>query len=116
MYFIGGYVHAPRRKCNTQNSIKYICRYLVRPPIASSRIDSCDGRTVIIHYYRHEDNKTVSENTLAIDFIKKLIVHIPEKHYKMVRYFGFYSSESARICSLRGAQLPPLIKKTAVPH
>lgn len=25
------------------------------------------------------------------DFIKKLIQHIPEKHFKMVRYYGIYA-------------------------
>ena len=112
-YCHGFYVHAPQRKCNIRNTIKYIGRYLGRPPIASSRIDSYDGKTVTFHYTRHEDNKTVSESTSAIDFIKKLIVHIPDKNFKMVRYFGFYSSESARICSLRGAHLSPLIKKSS---
>lgn len=89
----GFYVHAPAQNVNTQSVIKYIGRYLGRPPIASSRIDSYDGQSVTFHYTRHEDSKTVSETVSALDFIKKLIVHIPNKHFKMVRYFGFYSSE-----------------------
>ena len=27
----------------------------------------------------------------ALDFIKRLIVHIPEKHFKMLRYYGIYA-------------------------
>ena len=111
-YTNGFYVHAPQRKCNVKSTIKYIGRYLGRPPIASSRIDDYDGNTVTFHYTRHEDNKTVSENVPAIEFIKKLIVHIPEKNFKMVRYYGFYSSESARICLQRGANLTTLIPKS----
>ena len=40
---------------------------------------------------KHEDNKTVTETIPALDFIQKLIVHIPEKHFKMLRYYGVYA-------------------------
>ena len=42
-------------------------------------------------YTKHEDNKTVTETIPALDFIQKLIVHIPEKHFKMLRYYGIYA-------------------------
>ncbi len=42
-------------------------------------------------YTRHEDNKTVTETIPALGFIQKLIVHIPEKHFKMLRYYGVYA-------------------------
>ena len=42
-------------------------------------------------YTRHEDNKTVTETIPALDFIQELIVHIPEKHFKMLRYYGVYA-------------------------
>ena len=42
-------------------------------------------------YTRHENNKTVTETIPALDFIQKLIVHIPEKHFKMLRYYGIYA-------------------------
>ena len=42
-------------------------------------------------YTKHEDNKTVTETIPALDFIQKLIVHIPEKHFKMLRYYGVYA-------------------------
>jgi hypothetical protein len=29
----------------------------------------------------------------ATDFIKKLIVHIPDKHFKMIRYYGVYAKK-----------------------
>ena len=50
-------------KCNPSHVIKYIGRYLGRPVIATSRIDSYDGLTQ----------------------------HIPEKHFKMIRYYGIYA-------------------------
>ena len=87
----GFYVRAKPNLCTPDVTIKYISRYLGSPVIATSRIDHYDGESVTFHYTRHEDNKTVSECIPALDFIKRLIVHIPEKHFKMLRYYGIYA-------------------------
>ena len=52
---------------------------------------SYDGVFVTFHYNRHEDEKYVEETLPAMDFIKRLIRHIPEKHFKMIRYGGIYA-------------------------
>ena len=54
--------------------------------IATSRIDKYDGSMVTFHYNRHEDDKYIQETIPVMDFIKRLIRHIPEKHFKMIRY------------------------------
>lgn len=36
------------------------------------------------------DNEEVIETIHAYEFIKKLIIYIPEKNFKMIRYFGIY--------------------------
>jgi hypothetical protein len=89
----GFYIFAKPKFCNSKEVVKYIGRYLGRPPIATSRIDGYDGEFVTFHYNRHEDEKLVTEKIPAVDFIKKLIRHIPEKHFKMVRYYGIYAKE-----------------------
>ena len=87
----GFYVYAKPNQCDPKNVVKYIGRYLGRPVIATSRIDQYDGESVTFHYNRHEDEKYVEETLPAIDFIKRLIRHIPEKHFKMIRYGGIYA-------------------------
>ena len=87
----GFYVYAKPNKCDPKTVIKYIGRYLGRPVIATSRIDHYDGKLVTFHYNRHEDDRYVQETIPAIDFIKRLIPHIPEKHFKMIRYGGLYA-------------------------
>ena len=57
----------------------------------TSRIGSSFRKVKNEMYTRHEDNKTVTETIPALDFIQKLIVHIPEKHFKMLRYYGIYA-------------------------
>ncbi|MDD6292588.1 MAG: transposase, partial [Eubacteriales bacterium] len=39
----------------------------------------------------HTSEMLVEETLPAIDFIKRLIRHIPEKHFKMIRYGGIYA-------------------------
>lgn len=89
----GFYVYAKPRKCESKQILKYIGRYLGRPVIATSRIDAYDKEndTVTFHYNRHEDEKLITETIPAIDFIKRLIRHIPEKNFKMIRYYGIYA-------------------------
>ena len=77
-----------------------------RPVIATSRIDTYDGENVTFHYTRHEDNKTVTETIPALNFIQKLIVHIPEKHFKMLRYYGIYAKHHKQEMKLRNVFLP----------
>lgn len=54
-----------------------------------------NGENVTFHYNRHEDEKLVSETIPVLDFIERLIRHIPEKHFKMIRYYGLYARHRA---------------------
>lgn len=99
----GFYVRAKPNLCTTDITIKYISRYLGRPVIAASRIDKYDGSHVTFHYTRHEDNKTITECLPAMDFVKRLIIHIPEKHFKMLRYYGIYAKHHRQERTLRRA-------------
>ena len=87
----GFYVYAKPNLCDPRIVVKYIGRYLSRPVIATSRIDKYDGEMVTFHYNRHEDEQYIEETIPAMEFIQRLIRHIPEKHFKMIRYGGIYA-------------------------
>ena len=87
----GFYVYAKPSLCDPNTVIKYIGRYLGRPVIATSRIDKYDGEMVTFHHNRHEDGQYAEETIPAMEFIRRLIRHIPEKHFKMIRYGGIYA-------------------------
>ena len=70
---------------------KYITRYIGRPVMAQSRITNYDGTNVSYWYQRHEDNEIVNVTEHAYEFIKKLVIHIPEKGFNMLRYYGLYA-------------------------
>lgn len=94
----GFYVYAPKidrnKKKNIDDLIDYIVRYTGRPVMASSRITDYDKDKKLISYY-YEDHTTGNRVDVTEDvfvFIGKLIKHIPEGQFKMVRYYGAYAT------------------------
>ena len=91
-YDYGFYVRAkPTSISSVSLAVEYVIRYTGRPAMAQSRIISYDGDFVSFYYERHEDNVRVEETVHVFDFIKRLIRHIPDKHFNMVRYYGLYA-------------------------
>ncbi len=98
--FIVGAQPAPKNlqgDHNLKKLVKYVARYLGRPCIGTSRIDSYDGKIVTFHYDAHigktgNATRRQSETLPAIDFLLRLTQHIQEPHFVMVRYFGLYST------------------------
>ncbi len=87
----GFYVYAKPNKCDLDKAAKYIGRYLGRPVISTSRIDSYDGESATFHYSRYEDEKLIAETFPVLEFTSRLAQHIPEKHFKQIRYYGIYA-------------------------
>ena len=93
-YKNGFYVYAkPDNISSIKQTINYVVRYTGRPAMAQSRIINYDGNYVTFWYNRHEDGKRVEETIHVYDFIKRLIKHIPDKNFKVVRYYGLYAKE-----------------------
>jgi len=93
-YENGFYVYAkPDNISSVQQTINYVVRYTGRPAMAQSRIINYDGDYVTFWYNRHEDEKRVEETIHVYEFIKRLIKHIPDKNFKVVRYYGLYAKE-----------------------
>lgn len=93
-YNNGFYVYAkPDNISSINQTINYVVRYTGRPAMAQSRIIAYDGTYVTYYYERHEDGKRVEEKVHAYEFIKKLIIHIPNKNFKVVRYYGIYAKK-----------------------
>ncbi len=84
------WVHKRGRIHHPKLIAKYLGRYVRHPAIANSRIDWFDGAFVGFHYFDHEEVK--HDVVMSVDeFISALIQHIPEPHFKMIRYYGAYA-------------------------
>ena len=90
----GFYVHALKIKArNIKSTVKYVIRYSGKPAMAQSRIINYDGEFVTFCYDKHEDNKRITETIHAYDFIKRLIIHIHDKYFNVIRYYGLYAKK-----------------------
>lgn len=75
--------------------VNYMMRYASRPAMAESRITSYDSETdkVCWFYDDHKTNERITVNETGKDLLKKIFIHIPEKHFRMIRYYGFYNNK-----------------------
>lgn len=80
----------PERITSHKRLAQYIGRYVRHPAIANSRINLYNGEAVRFSYQNHE-GRNVQKVMLAHDFIGSVVQHIPEKQFRLVRYFGAYA-------------------------
>ncbi len=83
------HVHFANPTKTPLKTIKYLGRYLKRPPLALSRLKHYDGSEVVFEYLDHHTQKHRLFRCDVEAFIQRLIRHIPEKHFRMIRYYGF---------------------------
>ena len=88
----GFYVHLPKesRITNIKKIAKYLARYIRHPAVANTRLYRYDGKTVTFWYGDHDGKRHFVTMTVR-EFIKALIQHIPDRNFKMIRYYGAYS-------------------------
>lgn len=88
----GFYVNAPPASSrDPKQIINYIIRYIGRPPFAQSHIIDYDGQFVTFWYQPHGQNQQIQVRVPAIEFIARLIIHIPDRYFHMLRYYGLYA-------------------------
>lgn len=93
-------VHFAKKTHGAWRSVKYLGRYLKRPPVSASRLRHYSGGAVVHHYYDHRTQQHRQQTLSQEEMIGRYISHIPEKYFKMVRYYGFLSNRK------RGKLLP----------
>jgi hypothetical protein len=69
--------------------VRYLARYVRHPAISRSRILDYDGKDVTFVYTR--DNQKLIKKLPVFEFIEKVLSHLPDKHFKVVRHFGLYA-------------------------
>lgn len=85
-------VHLSKPTINHKQNIEYLGRYLKRPPLSEANILDYDGEFV---WLRHLDRHTNSYTTIKLDvfeFIARFITHIPDRHFKGIRYYGWLAN------------------------
>jgi len=85
-------VHCAKPDKNHKRTLKYLARYLKRPPIAEAKLRHYDGNTVRFAYLDHATKTYRQFKCSAEDFIARFIQHIPDIHFRLIRYYGFLAN------------------------
>ncbi|MBT2375378.1 IS91 family transposase [Pseudomonas fluorescens] len=95
------HIYQSKKTANGRKTVNYLGRYLKKPPISGSRLAHYTSSATLSFTYLDHRTKTYQEETLSqADMLRRVVQHIPEKHFRMIRYFGFLAN---RVC---GQYLP----------
>ena len=93
LWCITWYVYIGASLLDPRFSVHYVGRYTKRAVIAEYRIVYYDGKIVRFSYKDYAEGGKISYITLKVNtFIGRLIRHIPDKHFPMIRYCGIFSN------------------------
>lgn len=100
VYTKGFYVYGERVVKNSKAAMKYVGRYTGRPAIANSRIVKYGGETVTYYCDNKETGKREEITVSVFEFMKKVIIHIADRGFKMIRYYGIYAQKRKEKCKV----------------
>ena len=102
-------IQAKRRiEGKTKKAARYMARYVRHPAIADSRIIGYDTRNVTFIYEREGKQHTVVID--KFEFIHNVIKHIPDKNFKMIRYYGIHGRRGKKAASIAMERLGLVVK------
>lgn len=103
-------VHFAKPSHSHVRNINYLGRYIKRPPLSQSRLRHYDGKTVAFEFLDHRTGRHRIAVHDTDDFIDRFVQHIPDKHFRLINFYGFLANR------LRGKLLPVvyrLLQQTA---
>ena len=93
-------MHFAKKTRGAWRSVKYLGRYLKRPPVDASQLRHYRGGAVVHQYYDHRTQQHKRQKISQEEMLQRYVSHIPARHFKMVRYYGFLANRK------RGSLLP----------
>jgi hypothetical protein len=86
----------PEKIRSSKRLAQYIGRYVRHPAIANSRITAYNKEAVKFFYKDHEG---ITHNVIMLvdEFISAIIQHIPDKNFRLIRYYGVYSRRKTKV-------------------
>jgi hypothetical protein len=92
LYEFTWYAHIGACLLDPSASLRYIGRYTKRAVLAEYRITSYDGRKVRFAFRDYANGGKTSFKTMPVlAFLGRLLRHVPDKGFKMVRYGGLFA-------------------------
>ena len=92
-YVNGFYVNITGERVDLRMTAGYIGRYARRPPLSELRIKDYTGEMVTFEFKDYRDGEKKSLYTLrTVEFIRKLVRHIPPHYFNLIRHYGLMAS------------------------
>ena len=85
-------VHLQRTSENQIQNVQYLGKYLKRPPIGENRIEKYENGKVTFNYLDHYTKETKTSTLEVQEFIGKIIAHIHDTNFRVIRYYGFLAN------------------------
>ncbi len=92
-YQNGFFVHITEERTDLELTAAYVGRYARRPPLSEIRIKNYTGEYVSFEYKDYRNNGSKVLHTLeTVEFIRKLVRHIPPHYFNVIRHHGLLAS------------------------
>jgi hypothetical protein len=91
-YRMEWYLHLGKTLQESASTIRYVGRYGKRPVLAESRIEAFDGRSITFSYKDRATGENASLTLPIPEFIGRLVLHIPDQHYRTLRHAGLFAN------------------------
>jgi hypothetical protein len=76
-----------------RKSMEKVARYLLRPPLSLERMNYSDGDGQVVYRRKGRDGRSGEEEKIdALEFLARVLAHIPPPRVHLIRYLGHYSN------------------------
>ena len=90
------HVHLAEPTHDATRTLNYLCRYVKRPVVSYSRLKHYGENEVAYVYRSHVTKRQETKVFNAMDFIRHFIMHIHDRHFRVIRYYGFLANRVRR--------------------
>jgi hypothetical protein len=77
---------------NAAHTVNYLSRYLKRPVVSYSRLQHYSRQEIIYSYNSHMTHKREILRLPGEEFVRRFLMHIPDKYFRVIRYYGFLAN------------------------
>jgi hypothetical protein len=75
--------------------LERLARYIMRPPVSLDRMRWNQGAAEVAYTLKPKDGRPAGQESLdPLDFLARLIAHVPEPRLHLAHYYGWYSNVS----------------------
>ena len=110
-------VRIEERYAHGKGVVLYLARYCKGGPVDPRQLKQITADVVTMSYLDHRDKRIKQQRLKPMDFITRLLQHVPPKVLHTIRYYGLYASASKlryQQCQQQIGTLEPITRASSV--